>query len=60
MPEVVDLWKLSDDCQDARSIDYPRLTPLLIEAIKEQQIIIENQNQKIENLIARMSALEAK
>jgi hypothetical protein len=60
VPEVVDLWKLSDDCQDARSIDYPRLTPLLIEAIKEQQIIIENQNQKIENLIARMSALEAK
>jgi len=60
VPEVVDLWKLSEDCQDARSIDYPRLTPLLIEAIKEQQIIIENQNQKIENLIARMSALEAK
>jgi hypothetical protein len=60
VPEVVDLWKLSDDCQDARSIDYPRLTPLLIEAIKEQQIIIENQNQKIENLIARMSALEAR
>ena len=60
VPEVVDLWKLSDDCQDARSIDYPRLIPVLIEAIKEQQIIIENQNQKIENLIARMSALEAK
>jgi len=60
VPEVVDLWKLSDDCQDARSIDYPRLIPVLIEAIKEQQIIIENQNQKIENLIARMSALEAR
>ena len=60
VPEVVDLWELSEDCKDARSIDYPRLTPLLIEAIKEQQIIIENQNQKIENLIARMSALEAK
>jgi len=60
VPEVVDLWKLSEDCQDARSIDYPRLIPVLIEAIKEQQTIIENQNQKIENLIARMSALEAK
>jgi hypothetical protein len=60
VPEVVDLWKLSEDCQDARSIDYPRLIPVLIEAIKEQQIIIENQNQKIENLTARMSALEAK
>jgi hypothetical protein len=60
VPEVVDLWKLSEDCQDARSIDYPRLIPVLIEAIKEQQTIIENQNQKIENLIARMSALESK
>ena len=60
VPEVIDLWELSEDCKDARSIDYPRLTPLLIEAIKEQQIIIENQNQKIENLISRVSALEAK
>ena len=60
VPEIIELWKLSDDCQDARSIDYPRLIPVLIEAIKEQQIIIENQNQKIENLISRVSALEAK
>ena len=60
VPEIIELWRLSDDCQDARSIDYPRLIPVLIEAIKEQQIIIENQNQKIENLIARMSALEAR
>jgi hypothetical protein len=59
IPEIIDFWKLSDDCQDARSIDYPRLIPFLIEAIKEQQIIIENQNQKIENLMTRMSALEA-
>jgi hypothetical protein len=40
--------------------NIPRLIPFLIEAIKEQQIIIENQNQKIENLMTRMSALEAK
>ena len=60
VPEIIELWRLSDDCQDARSIDYPRLIPVLIEAIKEQQIIIENQNQKIENLISRVSALETK
>jgi hypothetical protein len=60
VPEVVKLWELNDDLKDARSIDYPRLIPLLIEAIKEQQAVIENQNQKIENLTVRMSALEAK
>jgi len=50
VPEIVDHWKLSDDCQDARSIDYPRLIPLLIEAIKEQQNQIEELRNEIKSL----------
>jgi len=53
IPEIIDLWKLSDDCQDARSIEYPRLIPFLIEAIKEQQY-------QIEDLKNRLTVLENK
>jgi hypothetical protein len=60
LPEIVTRWRLSDDCTDARAVDYSRFIPVLIEAIKEQQSIIENQNEKINNLIARMAALESK
>ena len=50
VPEIVDHWKLSEDCQDARSIDYPRLIPLLIEAMKEQQNQIEELRNEIKSL----------
>ena len=40
IPEIIDQWELSPDCKDARSIDYPRIVPYLIEAIKEQQVQI--------------------
>jgi len=50
VPEIVGSWKLSDDCQDARSIDYPRLIPLLIEAIKEQQNQIDELKNEIKSL----------
>jgi len=51
LPEVVQQWKLSDDCQDARSVDYIRVIPVLVEAIKEQQHIIESQQSQI-NIIS--------
>ena len=53
IPEIIDTWKLSDDCQDARSIEYPRLIPFLIEAIKDQQ-------DQIEDLKNRLTVLENK
>jgi hypothetical protein len=51
LPELVNTWKLSDDCPDARSLDYPRITAVLTEAIKEQQA-------QINELKSRVSALE--
>jgi hypothetical protein len=40
IPEIISKWKLSDDCEDARAIDYTRIVPYLIEAVKEQQVQI--------------------
>jgi hypothetical protein len=42
------------------SVDYGRLTPLLIEAIKEQQKIIQTQNEEIGQLQAKYSELDDK
>ena len=53
IPELVSTWKFSEECQDARAIDYPRLTAMLTEAIKEQQ-------NQINNLKNRVYALENK
>jgi hypothetical protein len=53
IPELVSTWKLDDQCQDARAIDYPRLTAMLVEAIKEQQ-------NQINSIKARVFALESK
>jgi hypothetical protein len=45
LPEIV-----STDAEGIKSLDYSKLTPLLIEAMKTQQSIIENLNQRIEKL----------
>ena len=45
MPELV-----STDEAGFKSVDYVGITPLLIEAIKEQQTIINNQQQQIDEL----------
>ncbi len=50
IPEVVDIWKLNDEIKDARSLDYPRLTAVLVEAIKEQQIQINKLKDRVTNL----------
>ena len=44
VPEVVS-WE--ENGTDARSVDYGRLTALLIEATKEQQALIRNQQEQI-------------
>jgi Chaperone of endosialidase len=44
VPEVVS-WE--DNGKDARSVDYARLTALLIEATKERQTLIQQQRQQI-------------
>ncbi len=50
IPEVVDIWKLNDEIKDARSLDYPRLTAVLVEAIKEQQIQINKLKDRVTDL----------
>jgi len=57
LPEVVQKWKLSGDCQDARSVDYMRVIPVLVEAMKEQQQIIENQQSQINIINSALQAL---
>jgi hypothetical protein len=56
VPEVVS-WE--ENGTDARSVDYGRLTALLIEATKEQQALIHNQQEQIraqQAQIARISS----
>ncbi|MEX0812760.1 MAG: tail fiber domain-containing protein [Chitinophagales bacterium] len=60
VPELVDT-----DTEGFKSVQYSHLVPLLIEAIKEQQKIIEQQSndmclrdQKIENLTTKLDELE--
>lgn len=53
-PEVV----LTDD-KGYKSVDYSRLTPILVEAIKEQQKLIHSQKKEIDNLNAKFSGLES-
>lgn len=50
-PELVTHWSLSPDCQDARSVNYEKIIPILIEAIKE----LKEKNENLEN---RISILE--
>ena len=35
IPNLVSTWKLSDDCEDAKSVNYEKLIPWVIAAIKE-------------------------
>ena len=54
LPEAVET---SED--GYKSVRYGEITPLLIEAIKEQQAIIENQQAKIDNQQKKIEELEA-
>jgi hypothetical protein len=51
IPEVVRY----DDSTDIYSIDYTKFTPFLVEAIKEQQLIIDSMKVEIANLKKQLS-----
>jgi len=54
VPEVV-TW--SPDGKSAEGVDYSRLTALLIEATKEQQLLIEEQQKHIQDQESQISQL---
>jgi len=56
VPEVVS-WE--ENGTDARSVDYGRLTALLIEATKEQQLLIHSQQEQIRAQQAQITRLSA-
>jgi hypothetical protein len=56
VPEIV-TW--SSDGKSAEGVDYSRLTALLIEAAKNQQILIERQQKRIQDQDARIVQLAA-
>jgi len=56
VPEVV-TW--DQNGKDAQSVDYSRLTALLIEATKEQQALIEQQQEQIAQLISQVKTIQA-
>ncbi len=49
LPEVV-----LTDPNGYKAVEYSKLTPVLIEAMKEQQAIIESQQKEIDELKAQM------
>jgi hypothetical protein len=55
VPEVV-TW--DQNGKDAQSVDYSRLTALLIEATKEQQALIEQQQEQIAQLISQVKTIQ--
>ena len=56
VPEVVSYEK---NGKDAAGVDYARLTALLIEATKEQQKLIQQQQDQIEQLTQQMREVRA-
>jgi hypothetical protein len=56
VPEVV-TW--DQNGKDAQSVDYGRLTALLIEATKEQQALIEQQQEQIAQLTLQVKTIQA-
>ncbi|MEI6489384.1 MAG: tail fiber domain-containing protein [Bacteroidota bacterium] len=47
------------DAKGYKSVDYSRLTPVLVEALKAQQKIIDTQNKNIEDLKAEVNNIQA-
>jgi hypothetical protein len=59
-PIVPELVTYEENGKDARGVDYGRLTALLIEAVKEQQQEISQQQATIDKLAAQVHELQAK
>jgi hypothetical protein len=55
LPEVVDR---NPDNADVVGIDYSKIVPVVVEAVKEQQAIIGRLQERIERLEARLAAAE--
>jgi len=53
-PELV-----KTDSEGMKSVDYSNMTAVLIEAVKQQQEIIDDQKRTIENLENRISKIES-
>ncbi|NMC40035.1 MAG: hypothetical protein GYA43_02500 [Bacteroidales bacterium] len=56
---IVEVVDKGNDSFQTLGINYSELIPVLINGIQEQQKIIRNQQQQIETLIERISAIEA-
>jgi len=55
LPEIVDY---EENGEDARGLDYARLTAVLIEAVKEQQVEIRRLKSEVERMHARLDGGE--
>ena len=53
IPEIVGTWRLNDEVPDAKSLEYQRIVPYLVEAIKEQQKQIEKLKSDVNYLMSR-------
>ena len=51
IPQIVGTWKLNDDLEDAKSLEYQRIIPYLVEAIKEQQKQIDQLKSDVKTLM---------
>jgi hypothetical protein len=60
MEQVVPLAVHTDPKTDIKTLDYPKLIPILAQSIQDQQNTIVDQQKKIDDLTARIEALEAK
>jgi len=55
LPQIVE-WE--SDGVNAQSMDYTRITPVLVEAVKEQQVQIKKQKKLIEQLFEKIEKLK--
>ena len=53
-PELIRL-----DHNGFKLLDYPRMSVILLEAIKEQQVVIETQQAQIESIVQEFQKLKA-
>ena len=51
IPQIVGTWKLNDELTDAKSLEYQRIVPYLVEAIKEQQKQIDQLKSDVKTLM---------
>jgi hypothetical protein len=53
IPQIVGTWKLNDELTDAKSLEYQRIVPYLVEAIKEQQKQIDQLKSDVNFLMSK-------